>query len=74
MTGKGRCGPIANDFPEPGISSNRCFLILSNLTPPYAAGVLTTNSIASRQPIGEQSDPPGYVQPSIATIRLWRRR
>lgn len=74
VTGNGKCGPIRNDFPEAGISSNRCFLILSNLPAPYVAGVLTTNSIASRQPIGDQSDPPGYVQPSIATIRLWRKR
>ena len=73
-TGKGRCTPIANDFPEAGISSNLWFLILSNLAAPYVAGVLTTNSITSRQPIGDQSDPPGYVQPSIATIRLWRKR
>jgi len=27
-----------------------------------------------RKPIGDESDPPGYAQPSIATIRLWRRR
>jgi hypothetical protein len=74
VTGKGKCTPIAGDFPEPGITSTRCFLILSNLTAPYVAGVLTTNSVTSRQPIGDQSDPPGYTQPSIATIRLWRKR
>jgi hypothetical protein len=74
VTGKGKCNLVASDYPEAGISSNRCFLILSNLTPPYVAGVLTTNSVASRQPIGDQSDPPGYTQPSIATIRLWRKR
>jgi hypothetical protein len=73
-TGKGKCLPIAADFPEPGIISTRCFLILSNLSAPYIAGVLTTNSVSSRQPIGDQSDPPGYTQPSIATIRLWRKR
>ncbi len=28
----------------------------------------------SRQPIGAVSDPPGYVQPSIATMRLWKKR
>ena len=72
-TGKGKCEPIAPDLPEPGITTLRCFLVLSNLPAPYVAGVLTTNSIISRQPIGEKSDPPGYVQPSIATIRLWRK-
>jgi len=73
-TGKGKCIPTAADFPEQGITSTRCFLVLSNLSAPYVAGVLTTNSITSRQPIGDQSDPPGYIQPSIATIRLWRKR
>jgi hypothetical protein len=24
--------------------------------------------------LGGVSDPPGYTQPSIATIRLWRKR
>jgi hypothetical protein len=72
-TGKGKCTAVAADFPEPGITSLRCFLVLSNLPPPYIAGVLTTNSVASRG-IGDRSDPPGYTQPSIATIRLWRKR
>lgn len=74
VTGKGKCIPIAADFPEQGITSVRCFLVLSKLSAPYFAGVLTTNSITSRKPIGDQSDPPGYIQPSIATIRLWRKR
>src|SRR5215469_8675467 len=43
-TGKGKCTNIATDYPEPGITSIRCFLKLSNLSPPYIAGVLTTNS------------------------------
>jgi hypothetical protein len=73
-TGKGKCTAVAADFPEPGITSLRCFLVLSNLPAPYVGGVLTTNSIRSREPIGDRSDPPGYIQPSIATIRLWRKR
>jgi hypothetical protein len=73
-TGKGKCTAVASDYPEPGISSSRCFLVLSNLSPPFIAGVLTTNSIVSRQRIGPESNPPGYVQPSIATVRLWRKR
>ena len=73
-TGKGKCTLIVVDFPEPGITSFRCFLVLSNLSPPYFAGVLTTNTVKSREPLGERSDPPGYIQPSIATIRLWRKR
>ena len=62
------------NFPEAGITSVRCFLVLSNLPSPYVAGVLTTNTVASRKPLGDESDPPGYTQPSIATIRLWRKR
>lgn len=73
-TGKGKCTAVAADFPEPGITTSRCFLVLSNLPPPYVSGLLTTNSIRSRQPIGDLTDPPGYIQPSIATIRLWRKR
>jgi hypothetical protein len=73
-TGKGKCTEVASDYPEAGISSLRCFLKLTHLTPPYVAGVLTTNTIVSQQPIGPASSPPGYVQPSIATVRLWRKR
>ena len=73
-TGKGKCTAIAPNLPEAGITSVRCFLVLSNLPGPYVAGVLTTNTVASRKPLGDESDPPGYVQPSIATIRLWRTR
>jgi len=73
-TGKGKCTPITPDHPEPGITSVRCFLVLSDLPAPYVAGVLTTNSVTSRQPVGAESNPPGYIQPSIATIRLWRKQ
>lgn len=73
-TGKGKCTAIAPNLPEAGITSVRCFLVLSNLPAPYVSGVLTTNTVASRKPLGDESDPPGYVQPSIATIRLWRNR
>jgi len=68
-TGKGKCTVVAVDFPEPGITSSRCFLVLSNLSPPYYAGVLTANSIRGRDPFGERSNPPGYIQLSIATIQ-----
>lgn len=73
-TGKGKCTAIAPNFPEPGITSVRCFLVLSNLPAPYVGGVLTTNTVASRKPLGGESDPPGYTQPSIATVRLWRKQ
>ncbi len=62
------------DFPEPGISSARCFLDLSGLPAAYAGGMLTSNSINSRKDLGMESDPPGYTQASVATVRLWRTR
>jgi hypothetical protein len=63
----------ATDFSEPGITSLRCYLMLSNLPAPYVAGVPITNTVASREPIGDRSDPPGYTRDSITTIRLWRK-
>jgi hypothetical protein len=74
FTGRGECLVYKNDYPEPGIVSLRCFLHLTGLPPPYVAGELTTNSIRSRNVLGGVSDPPGYTQPSIATIRLWKQR
>ena len=73
VTGKGKCAVGPANLPEPGITSLSCYLVLSTLPPPYFAGVLTTNTVASRAPIGDRSDPPGYTQGSIATIRLWRK-
>ena len=40
----------------------------------YIGGVLTTNTLNSKKLVGQESDPPGYVQPSIATVRLWKKR
>jgi hypothetical protein len=73
FVGKGQCTRLKADFPEMGISAWTCFLELSGLKDPYKGGGLTTNTVDSRNPLGEQSDPPGYTQPSIATVRLWRR-
>jgi hypothetical protein len=74
FTGRGECLVYKDDYPEPGIRSARCFLHLSGLPAPYVGGELTTNSIRSRNVLGGVSDPPGYTQPSIATIRLWKLR
>jgi hypothetical protein len=74
FTGRGECIVYKEDYPEPGIVSLRCFLHFSGLPSPYLAGELTTNSIRSRNVLGGVSDPSGYTQPSIATIRLWRKR
>jgi hypothetical protein len=72
--GTGECRIMKQDFPEPGIIPNRCFLELRELPNGYIGGHLTTNSVVSRNRIGDKSDPSGYTQPSIATIRLWKRR
>ena len=72
--GRGECRIYKDDYPEPGMTSLRCFLHLFGLPAPYVAGELTTNSVRSRNVLGGVSDPPGYTQPSIATIRLWRKR
>ncbi len=74
FTGSGECRRAKEDYPEPGIAVFRCFLELRDLPKEYVGGQLTTNSVVSRNTIGEKSDPPGYTQPSIATVRLWKRR
>jgi hypothetical protein len=74
FTGRGECLANKTDYPEAGITGVRCFLDLGGLSAEYIGGELTTNSIRSRKVIGGVSDPPGYTQPSIATIRLWRQR
>jgi hypothetical protein len=72
--GSGKCTTLRTDFPEPGLVVVTCFLDLSGLKDPYVGGMLTTNTMQSLNTTGEKSNPPGYVQPSIATVRLWKRR
>jgi hypothetical protein len=74
FSGKGDCRLTKKDFPEPGLMVFRCYLDIEGLPADYVGGLLTTNTIVSRQTIGAVSDPPGYVQPSIATVRLWKAR
>jgi len=71
--GNGECRRRKADFPEPGLRALSCFLDLSGLPGAYVGGLLTTNSMTSPKP-GLETDPPGYTQTSIATIRLWRKR
>jgi hypothetical protein len=72
--GKGECLALAIDVPEPGLFPVRCQLVLAGLPAPYVGGLLTTNTMTSRAPLGGDTDPPGYTQASIATIRLWKAR
>jgi len=70
--GRGECLALAIDFPEEGLFPVRCQLTLSDLPAPYVGGLLTTNTVTSRAAFGGDTDPPGYTQASIATIRLWK--
>jgi hypothetical protein len=74
MKGFGECQLAKSDFPEQGLRVFRCFLELSNLPGEYIGGQLTTNTMNSRKLVGTESDPTGFTQSSIATIRLWKKR
>ena len=70
----GECRLGKPDFPERGLTAMNCRLDLSGLPSGYVGGVLTSNTMQSRKRQGIETDPPGYTQTSIATIRLWRKR
>ncbi len=72
--GKGECTAVMIDVPEPGLIPAQCRLVLSGLRAPYVGGLLTTNTLTSRSAFGGSTDPAGYTQASIATIRLWKAR
>ena len=74
LKGIGECLRVKSDFPEGGLTLFRCFLDLSDPLGYYLGGQLTTNSMNSLRLLGAESDPPGYTQSSIATIRLWKKR
>lgn len=70
--GAGECQALAGNFPEPHLFPVRCQLTLGDLPPPFVGGFLTTNTMTSAATFGAETDPAGYTQASIATIRLWR--
>jgi hypothetical protein len=74
VAGNGDCLFVRPDFPEKGIATLRCYLNLRGLPSAYVGGLLTTSSLTSGNVIGGETDPAGYTQTSIATIRLWRAR
>ena len=69
----GECRP-KSDFPERGITVLHCSADLSSPDDQYVGGLLTTSSISSLKDAGLETDPPGYTQSSIATIRVWKKR
>jgi hypothetical protein len=72
--GTGQCVALMIDFPEPGLFPVRCHLVLTGLPAPFVGGLLTTNTMTSKAALGGATDPAGYIQASIATIRLWKAR
>lgn len=72
--GFGKCHMTKSDFPEPGLKLFGCNFELFDLPAEYMGGQLTTNSISSPNLFGTVSEPPGYAQVSIATVRLWKKR
>lgn len=72
--GAGECFAFRTDFPEAGLFPVRCQLVLSGLLSPFVGGLLTTNTMTTRAAFSGDTEPPGYTQASIATIRLWRAR
>jgi hypothetical protein len=72
--GNGECRAVKVDFPQAGLFPVRCQLVLSGLPAPYVGGLLTTNTMTSKAAFGGDTDPPGYNQASIATIRLWKSK
>jgi hypothetical protein len=72
--GSGECLALKVDFPAAGLFPVRCQLVLSGLPAPFVGGLLTTNTMTSQAAFGGDTDPPGYTQASIATIRLWKSK
>lgn len=71
---RGDCKSGPPEFPEQGLRLFACYFLLSDLPASYAGGQLTTNSVNSKNITGETSDPSGYIQVSVATMRLWKKR
>jgi hypothetical protein len=72
--GSGKCTRVTSEFPESGLSALNCVASLSGLPEPYVGGLMTSNTMLSRKTLGAESEPPGYAQASILTVRLWKRR
>ena len=70
--GSGECLALGIDVPEAGLFPVRCQLVLSSLPTPFVGGFSPPTRSRARPPFGD-TDPSGYTQASIATIRLWKR-
>lgn len=74
VEGPGACDVLS--AVEPSVTPARCWFEMKALpnTGGFARALLTTNTVFSKNVFGNVSDPPGYTQSSIATVRLWRHR
>jgi hypothetical protein len=72
FAGDGDCRVTKTDYPENGIAALRCYLNLRGLPSEYEGGLATSNTLLSEAVLGSETEPPGYLQSSIATFRLWR--
>lgn len=70
VSGRGDCRVLARDTPEKGYTPVSCQLALQAAG--YASGQLVSHTLSTPVILGAATDPPGYTQVSIATIRLWR--
>jgi hypothetical protein len=74
ISGKGDCTVVLADKPEKNMYLSRCTAPLRVASDAYVGGLLVTNSMTTSEvTFGLQTNPPGYTQVSIATVRLWRR-
>lgn len=73
VSGQGDCRVLQADQPAKGVLVLACQLALKTASALYTGGQLTSNTLSSPATFGMATDPPGYVQVSIATVRLWRR-
>ncbi|MFO1270789.1 MAG: hypothetical protein U1F50_03750 [Rubrivivax sp.] len=73
VSGHGDCRVLQADQPAKGLFVLACQLVLKPASAVYTGGQLTSNTLNSPATFGMASDPPGYTQVSIATVRLWRR-
>jgi len=72
FTGSGDCRLVQADYPARGLAALRCYLNLGGLPSDYQGGLATSNTLISEAVLGAETDPPGYLQTSVATFRLWK--
>ena len=73
ISGRGECDLAVGDMPEKDMFVSRCVVPLKVASDSYTGGLLVTSSLTSKELYGLVTNPPGYTQVSIGTIRLWRR-